>query len=265
MMPYKRPAADKSGVPVYQPNATTYQQLMQLQQPFVPVSCEYSVSPSPAPATSDASSVATDTQQVSSASQVSQVKDDDIIPPASTSVTLQPPPTIHDPATLAKEVAQQNYAKAVKLATANQNMSTNPLAHLNALNYTGVALNKQTVPIPTAAAALQRYPGLPLTLGAANQFNLGINPYTASAIAHTNLINMSRQPSAVFNPYSLMRSPYPATTSHQILTPNYLAQFPVSVSTASITNVPPPTHMAAAAAQNNNNTVLQPYKKLKTS
>ncbi|XP_068904272.1 protein muscleblind isoform X11 [Tenebrio molitor] len=38
MMPYKRPAADKSGVPVYQPNATTYQQLMQLQQPFVPVS-----------------------------------------------------------------------------------------------------------------------------------------------------------------------------------------------------------------------------------
>ncbi|XP_044267109.1 muscleblind-like protein 1 isoform X7 [Tribolium madens] len=39
MMPYKRPAADKSGVPVYQPNATTYQQLMQLQQPFVPVSC----------------------------------------------------------------------------------------------------------------------------------------------------------------------------------------------------------------------------------
>ncbi|KAK9888692.1 hypothetical protein WA026_000921 [Henosepilachna vigintioctopunctata] len=38
MMQYKRPATDKSGVPVYQPNATTYQQLMQLQQPFVPVS-----------------------------------------------------------------------------------------------------------------------------------------------------------------------------------------------------------------------------------
>ncbi|KAJ8894917.1 hypothetical protein PR048_000224 [Dryococelus australis] len=39
MVPYKRPAADKSGMPVYQPSATTYQQLM---QPFVPVSCEYS-------------------------------------------------------------------------------------------------------------------------------------------------------------------------------------------------------------------------------
>ncbi|XP_041978707.1 protein muscleblind isoform X8 [Aricia agestis] len=38
VMPYKRPAADKAGMPVYQP-ATTYQQLMQLQQPFVPVSC----------------------------------------------------------------------------------------------------------------------------------------------------------------------------------------------------------------------------------
>ncbi|XP_014205009.1 protein muscleblind isoform X2 [Copidosoma floridanum] len=39
MVPYKRPAGDKSGVPVYQPTgATTYQQLMQLQQPFVPVS-----------------------------------------------------------------------------------------------------------------------------------------------------------------------------------------------------------------------------------
>ncbi|XP_037914176.1 flocculation protein FLO11 isoform X3 [Hermetia illucens] len=48
MVPYKRPAAEKSGIPVYQPGATTYQQLMQLQQPFVPVSCEY---PNPTPTT----------------------------------------------------------------------------------------------------------------------------------------------------------------------------------------------------------------------
>ncbi|XP_055838490.1 mucin-19 isoform X6 [Episyrphus balteatus] len=41
MVPFKRPAGEKSGIPVYQPGATTYQQLMQLQQPFVPVSCEY--------------------------------------------------------------------------------------------------------------------------------------------------------------------------------------------------------------------------------
>ncbi|KAI9582947.1 hypothetical protein GQX74_012164, partial [Glossina fuscipes] len=40
MVPIKRPAAEKYGNPVY-PGATTYQQLMQLQQPFVPISCEY--------------------------------------------------------------------------------------------------------------------------------------------------------------------------------------------------------------------------------
>uniref|UniRef100_A0A182UDE8 Muscleblind-like CCCH zinc finger domain-containing protein n=1 Tax=Anopheles melas TaxID=34690 RepID=A0A182UDE8_9DIPT len=40
MVPFKRSAGEKSGIPVYQPGAT-YQQLMQLQQPFVPVSCEY--------------------------------------------------------------------------------------------------------------------------------------------------------------------------------------------------------------------------------
>uniref|UniRef100_A0AAG5DKA4 C3H1-type domain-containing protein n=1 Tax=Anopheles atroparvus TaxID=41427 RepID=A0AAG5DKA4_ANOAO len=37
MVPFKRSAGEKSGIPVYQPGAT-YQQLMQLQQPFVPVS-----------------------------------------------------------------------------------------------------------------------------------------------------------------------------------------------------------------------------------
>jgi muscleblind len=42
-MPYKRPAPDNKGYPVYQPSAAAYQQLMQLQsqQPYVPVSCEY--------------------------------------------------------------------------------------------------------------------------------------------------------------------------------------------------------------------------------
>lgn len=41
MVPYKRPAGDKSTIPVYQANATNYQQIMHMQQPFVPVSCEY--------------------------------------------------------------------------------------------------------------------------------------------------------------------------------------------------------------------------------
>lgn len=43
-VPYKqRPAnaADKSTIQVYQPSTTNYQQIMHVQQPFVPVSCEY--------------------------------------------------------------------------------------------------------------------------------------------------------------------------------------------------------------------------------
>lgn len=46
MVPYKRAAGEKSGVPVYQPSATAYQQLL---QPFVPVSCEYRAPPPATP------------------------------------------------------------------------------------------------------------------------------------------------------------------------------------------------------------------------
>lgn len=48
LMPYKRPAPDNKGYPLYQPSAAAYQQLMQLQsqQPYVPVSCEYLCNPS---------------------------------------------------------------------------------------------------------------------------------------------------------------------------------------------------------------------------
>lgn len=50
-MPYKRPAPDNKGYPVYQHSAAAYQQLMQIQsqQPFVPVSCEYLCDPQPQP------------------------------------------------------------------------------------------------------------------------------------------------------------------------------------------------------------------------
>lgn len=46
LMPYKRPL-DNKGIPMYQPSAAAYQQLMQLQsqQPYVPVSCEYQSQP----------------------------------------------------------------------------------------------------------------------------------------------------------------------------------------------------------------------------
>lgn len=283
MMPYKRPAADKSGVPVYQPNATTYQQLMQLQQPFVPVSCEYSSSPTPTSASASASPPSvtnTEPQLVpATASQLPQIapppsqqqqqKDNEAARPASTPAAPQmsalPPPAIPDPAALAKEVAHQNYAKAVKLAAANQQFAT--LNHLNPLNYTGVALNKQALSVPPPQPTFARYPAaLPLGLG----FGLG-NPYAAaSAMAQSNFLNMTRPHQSVINPYALMRSPYTATTTHQqLLAPGFLGahQYPVSVAATPITSVPPAT-MTAAAVQNtnnNNNVTLPPYKKLKTT
>lgn len=229
MLPYKRPAADKSGIPVYQPGAT-YQQLMQLQQPFVPVSCEYP-SPSPSatttiPQTSTANAnnnIATvsnsntsknniinnsnsnlvvttspiptssqvpltnrlvtsvGSQIISSSSEhisvnnnissinseqlpelssvVSAISSASVIPPTS-SITL--PITsphvyhpaysqahIYDPAALAKEVAQKNYATALKLATSNS-LAGKPLT---ALNYAGVSYNKAALTHQNAMAA----------------------------------------------------------------------------------------------------------------
>ncbi|XP_063913348.1 muscleblind-like protein 1 isoform X4 [Zophobas morio] len=275
MMPYKRPAADKSGVPVYQPNATTYQQLMQLQQPFVPVSCEYSASPAPVPPTSCASPAAPQQQDTSTSTSVSQsVKENELSSPISSTATSAPsttlpplplpqPAAIPDPAALAKEVAQQNYAKAVKLAAVSQSLAAGQLNQLNPLNYTGVALNKQALTVPPPALA--RYPtaALPFGLGTAG-LNLGLaNPYS---MAQQNLMNLSRPPPAVINPYSIIRTPYPAVSSAQLLGGSILgAQYPVTVSAAPITNVSASANIAAAAAQNNNNVVIQPYKKLKTT
>lgn len=287
MMPYKRPAADKSGVPVYQPNATTYQQLMQLQQPFVPVSCEYSAPPAPPPAasSSSASPVTANTDMTTAPlppqlppSTPQVVKDDEVSSAASSITAMAPPGTIPDAATLAKEVAQQNYAKAVKLAAAGQSyaaataVANSQLSALNPLNYTGVALNKQSIGLQSLGATVQRYPTLsPLTMGAAASFNpMAMNPY-AAAISQQNLMNMAARPSsgALISPYAaLMRPQYPGvvTTAPQLLTQNYLSPVVSVASTpTAMTNVPPPTHIAAAAAQNNNNTVMQPYKKLKTA
>lgn len=277
MMPYKRPAADKSGVPVYQPNATTYQQLMQLQQPFVPVSCEYSSSPTPTSASTSASppSITTaEPQLVPATAQSQQLKENEIAAASRpASVPQVPPPPLHDPAALAKEVAHQNYAKAVKLAAAaNQQYAVAPMSHLNPLNYTGVSLNKQAMSVPPPTYA--RYPtALPLGLGAGGlNFGLG-NPYAASAVAHSNFLNMTRPHAtaagAVLNPYSIMRSPYVATTTQQLFSPSFMsAQYPVvSMASSPMTSVAPATITAAAvqSTNNNNNVTIPPYKKLKTT
>ncbi|XP_037977174.1 muscleblind-like protein isoform X2 [Plutella xylostella] len=101
VMPYKRAAGDKAGVPVYQP-ATTYQQLMQLQQPFVPVSCEY---PAPAPAAA-APPPPTPTPPA----------------PAPPSPPAAPAPE-PDAAARAKEAAHKSYAAALALAAQHSAMA----------------------------------------------------------------------------------------------------------------------------------------------
>lgn len=308
MVPYKRPAADKSGVPVYQPNATTYQQLMQLQQPFVPVSCEYSTSPIPQQQQQSSSTCASPSLSDTVAQSIPSIPQQNQSPPLqqpmtskkeneSISITttatlpaLPPQPAIPDPATLAKEVAQQNYAKAVKLAAVNQSLVANQtlvasqFSHLNPLNYTGISLNKQALAIsPPAAAAVAaafpRYPALPFQFNpaATTGLNLGLaNPYQA-AIAQQNLLNISRPPPNIqLNPYAFIRPTY-APTATAAAAPIYgnsllnaAAQYPVSVSAAQITNVSSgvagTTNIAVAAPNNNNNNVvIQPYKKLKTT
>ncbi|XP_066143485.1 muscleblind-like protein 1 isoform X1 [Euwallacea fornicatus] len=313
VVPYKRPAADKSGMPVYQPNAaTTYQQLMQLQQPFVPVSCEYPTSPAPPPSSSASPSipeaaaggVAVTAHQtpISMAMayvqqaqlQQSQVQQPQPPPPqpqllskeseagASTVVTSsagltslpaqQPVTVFPDPAAMAKEVAQQNYAKAIKLAAMSQSLTA---SQLNPLNYTGVTLNKQTLAVPQPAL---RYPAaIPFT-----GLNLGLaaaNPYSA-ALAQQNFLNIARPPAAALqlNPYSIMRPAVAsyagvATTAAPMINGGLLAAAQYSnaaaaAATVSTAPVAPSAAMAAVAAQtnnNNNNVVVQPFKKLKTS
>ncbi|XP_030762511.1 protein couch potato-like isoform X3 [Sitophilus oryzae] len=325
MVPYKRPAADKSGVPVYQPNATTYQQLMQLQQPFVPVSCEYPTSPAPPPSSAASPSIPeaaasahpaaaaaaaaavmahqlqqqqqqqqqqhaqpppprpaskeNESQLSSQAAAAAAVAAASIAPPASMTSLPGAQPMYTDPAALAKEVAQQNYAKAVKLAAMNQSLAhQSQMAPLNPLNYTGVALNKQALGIPQTAL---RYPPTALPLGftsaagAGFNFNLANSYSAAIAQQQQNLLGIGRAaPHTAFqlNPYSIMR---PATaytnagattvTASPIFNGSLLgAQYPVTVSAAPVTTVTPSAaSIVAAAAQNNNN--VQPYKKLKTS
>lgn len=318
MMPYKRPAADKSGMPVYQPSATTYQQLMQLQQqPFVPVSCEYT-SPPPVPTTSQsqqvaqvvaaavptsspvAAATAPPTASVASSATAPEpilakaqqpvvvanhqelllpaeptaVTAVNAVPVDSIAVSGQQPPPLPPPAldaaALAKEVAQQNYAKAVKLAAVSQSYGINSAAALTALNYTGVALNKQPVAIP--APALPRYSALPFSFGAAAQAptatSLGIaglaNPYAAQ---QPNLLAFTRPPPTVINPYSLLRPAAPTLIPHQghLLAAAAAAQYPAGIAPQMAIPQSPAVSVAMPTQTNNNNVVLQPYKKMKTT
>nr|XP_033193989.1 histone-lysine N-methyltransferase 2D-like isoform X7 [Bombus vancouverensis nearcticus]XP_033193990.1 histone-lysine N-methyltransferase 2D-like isoform X7 [Bombus vancouverensis nearcticus] len=147
-------------------------------------------------------------------------------------------PTHLDPAALAKEVAQKNYAKAIKLSQASQSYGIN---QLTALNYTGVALNKQALVNPAAAAGSAGVAGLPATTATPRPVipNLAGIPGALASPLSAGILAYSRPPTgAPINPYSLMRQ--------QIL-PNPYVQ-------ASIPGVP-----GAAAAVQGNPYVQNPY------
>ncbi|XP_050551427.1 muscleblind-like protein 3 isoform X5 [Spodoptera frugiperda] len=122
VVPYKRPAADKAGVPVYQP-ATTYQQLMQLQQPFVPVSCEYPAPATSAPPTASVPSSAAPPPSAAAPAPTAAAPTPQ--PPAPAPPAPSPPadPGTPDPAAMAKEVAQKNYVAALAFAAQHSAMA----------------------------------------------------------------------------------------------------------------------------------------------
>ncbi|KOC70154.1 hypothetical protein WH47_08415 [Habropoda laboriosa] len=368
MVPYKRPAGDKSGMPVYQPTgATTYQQLMQLQQPFVPVSCEYTGTP-PLPTQTSNQSVVQPPNvqsnhhavvvQSSSSSQgtggatVNNCADANNGPAMSpltsvagltsmpgvvnmvsmASMTNVPSitnmasmsnynasnmaslnmlnslgmasglPTPLDPAALAKEVAQKNYAKAIKLSQVSQSYGIN---QLTALNYTGVALNKQALVNPAAAAAAAGAPtvaGLPATAATPRPLipNLAGIPGALASPLPAGILAYSRPPAGThINPYSLMRqqilpNPYVQASiptvpgaaaavqgSHYVQNPYTVLPGVASVpgvaagvagpgvpGVPQIPQIPNPATIAAqpqVAIPVSSGVIMQPYKKMKTS
>ncbi|XP_062524116.1 muscleblind-like protein isoform X6 [Bombyx mori] len=211
VVPYKRPAADKAGVPVYQP-ATTYQQLMQLQQPFVPVSCEY-----PAPATS--------APPVAAAAPPSAPASAPALPPAHTPAPqpapapapAQPPPqppspsaaqatagSVHpdgtDPAAVAKEVAQKNYMAALAFAAQHSAMAQAAAA------YTQQALKaRASMPALMRAPLMVRpgWPGPPMQMPA---FYQQPYMYAMPPPAPPSAAAAAAAAAAAVNPYKKMKT-----------------------------------------------------------
>lgn len=410
MVPYKRPAGDKSGMPVYQPSgATTYQQLMQLQQPFVPVSCEYAGTP-PIPSlpqnsnqssinavgnsstvnTSSLSSLQGDANGVlvdpsnpppppPGGDKASNSHDNEnahnspelnhsttncspaaaAIQAAASQLTSLPPsmspmtsmasiinpitsmPGLNsmsnmatmtslanmtsmanmanmasmahytmaninalnnfnavqnmsmDPAALAKEVAQKNYAKAVKLS-ASQSYAINPLT---ALNYTGVALNKQSMtmpppslpgagaPRPNPALGIHGLAGIPGGLSgplSAGLFHYPRPPPQPTPMSHYSLIrpqmlpgsymqamplggmqHLSGNPYAIQNPYAMLPAGMTGVPGVSGVSPGQVNVHQQLASSNSATIAAQP--QVALNSANTGVPHMQPYKKMKTT
>ncbi|XP_071454005.1 muscleblind-like protein 2a isoform X4 [Hetaerina americana] len=300
MVPYKRPAADKSGVPVYQPNATTYQQLMQLQQPFVPVSCEYSTAPSN---TSNSLAPTSTIPTISTTATSSS-------PPPSTTLTIAH--SVHDEGggnnqvvTAAQKMQnsgtdtglanvgrppggappnRQGFLKATRRLTpvtstggsvvsssssassvsSSSSSSPSPMSlhHLNALNFTGVALNKQQ---PVPAQNIARFPPPP-TMASSPYLGPVANLSGYRAMLGTQLSHPQILPQALLNP----QNAFPRPASTPFLQPSYALVGHQQPEQSQPMNALLAQYAQMAAAGNANSILaaamgLQPYKKMRTS
>ncbi|KAG8223855.1 hypothetical protein J437_LFUL005418 [Ladona fulva] len=302
MVPYKRPAADKSGVPVYQPNATTYQQLMQLQQPFVPVSCEYSTAPStssstlaptstiptistpstttstsPSPSTSLAithsvhdegggnNQVVAASQKMPNAGTESGIANAGRPPggaPPNRQVYLKATRRLTPVSSAGGSVVSSSSSASSVSSSSSSSPSPMSLHHLNALSFTGVALNKQQ---PIQQQNIPHFPPPPPVastpfLGPVASLQ-GYRAMLGTQISHPQILPQAllnpqnafpRPPSTPFlqNPYALI-GPQQPEQSQPMST--LLAQYAQMAAAGNANSI-----LAAAMG-------LQPYKKMRTS
>lgn len=164
VVPYKRPAPEKSGMPVYQPasNAAYQQALMQQLggQSYVPVSCEYGGSTStllalPPPSNADASTHSP--PAIHNAASSTQLE----TPSSSTSSTTSPTSYISSSSTssstsysLTTNTSSSSSGKMNSLHVINSSASPLPATPMNILSYAGYSLNKGVRPHakPTATS-----------------------------------------------------------------------------------------------------------------
>ncbi|XP_062556084.1 angiomotin-like [Armigeres subalbatus] len=197
-----------------------------------------------------------------------------------------------DAANLAKEVAQKNYANALKMAAASNALTGKPLT---ALSYTGVALNKTGVlpPTPSYAAAIAANAVATPAVAPSYPPPRISTPAVAMAAAtpqQTMLPAITRPPPPILPQAAFaqmlrpqmptnFQNPYAAAfaAQQQFLNPSLMyPSFPTgayqfgapmhaAMPAANLTAIPQVQQVPTPGAAPGSAVVLNPYKKMKTS
>jgi hypothetical protein len=183
--------------------------------------------------------------------------------PAPPGPTPAATPTDVAAAAAAKEAAQQSYAKVVKLAAAaavSNSFNINPLM---ALNYTGVALNKQAMAVlPPPPRYAPHVPSLSITHTSQLPSQLAYSQNQPNLLAYSRA---PPPPATLISPYSFIRPQLMHATPYAMLP----QPPPTAVIGNGILNNMMAQYSPLATSTNNNNIItgvaLQPYKKMKTT